>query len=101
MVRDVVDGLHEQGFRRILIINGHGGNTPAQGFAAEWMADHPGTQVKFHNWWNAPGSGPRCRPPTATRPGRSSLRHTSGRGSPLMPVPEDHGPASTEVAHPG
>ena len=55
VVRDMLDGLHEQGFRRILMVNGHGGNTPAQGFAAEWMADHPGTQVKFHNWWNAPG----------------------------------------------
>ncbi|CAM4119155.1 creatininase family protein [Deinococcus marmoris] len=55
VVRDILDDLHEQGFRRILIVNGHGGNTPAQGFAAEWMADHPGTQVKFHNWWNAPG----------------------------------------------
>ena len=55
VVRNLLDGLHEQGFRRILMVNGHGGNTPAQGFAAEWMADHPGTQVKFHNWWNAPG----------------------------------------------
>ena len=54
VVRDLLDGLHEQGFRRILIVNGHGGNTPAQGFAAEWMADHPGARVKFHNWWNAP-----------------------------------------------
>ncbi|WP_226342333.1 creatininase family protein [Deinococcus sp. AJ005] len=55
IVRDILDDLHEQGFRRILIVNGHGGNTPAGGFCAEWMADHPGTQVKFHNWWNAPG----------------------------------------------
>ena len=54
VIRDVLDGLLEQGFKRILIVNGHGGNSPAQGFAAEWMADHPGTQVKFHNWWNAP-----------------------------------------------
>lgn len=54
LVRDVLDSLHEQGFRRILIVNGHGGNSPAQGFCGEWMADHPGAQVKFHNWWNAP-----------------------------------------------
>lgn len=54
IVRDILDDLREQGFRRILILNGHGGNTPAQSFATEWMADHPGTQVKFHNWWNAP-----------------------------------------------
>ncbi len=54
LVRDVLDGLLEQGFRRILVVNGHGGNTPAQGFSGEWMADHPEAQVLFHNWWNAP-----------------------------------------------
>lgn len=53
-VRDILDGLYEQGFRRILIVNGHGGNSPAQGFVGEWMADHPEAQVMFHNWWNAP-----------------------------------------------
>jgi len=54
LVRDILDGLHRQGFRRILVVNGHGGNAPAGAFAAEWMADRPGTAVKFHNWWNAP-----------------------------------------------
>ncbi|THF87469.1 creatininase family protein [Deinococcus sp. KSM4-11] len=54
VVRDILDGLYEQGFRRILIVNGHGGNSPALGLSGEWMADHPGAQVKFHNWWNAP-----------------------------------------------
>ena len=56
VVRDILDGLLEQGFKRILIVNGHGGNSPAQGFVGEWMADHPGTQVMFHNWWNAPAT---------------------------------------------
>ena len=54
LVKDLLDSLAENGFRRILIVNGHGGNTPAQGFVSEWMADHPGCRVKFHNWWNAP-----------------------------------------------
>ena len=54
LVRDLLDSLAENGFRRILIVNGHGGNSPAQGFVSEWMADHPGYRVKFHNWWNAP-----------------------------------------------
>jgi creatinine amidohydrolase len=54
VVRDVLDSLAEQGFRRILIVNGHGGNVPAQALAGEWMADHPHVRVKFHNWWNAP-----------------------------------------------
>ncbi|MBM7044676.1 MULTISPECIES: creatininase family protein [Rhizobium] len=54
LVRDILDGLRLQGFRRILIVNGHGGNQPAGSLAIEWMADNPDTAVKFHNWWNAP-----------------------------------------------
>src|SRR5205814_10060175 len=54
VVREILDALTEQGFKRILIVNGHGGNTPAQSLAGERMADHPGLRIKFHNWWNAP-----------------------------------------------
>lgn len=54
VMRDLLDSLAGHGFRRILIVNGHGGNTPAQGFLGEWMADHPDVRIKFHNWWNAP-----------------------------------------------
>ena len=54
VIRDVLDAMAEQGFKRILIVNGHGGNMPAQGFVGEWIADHPGVRIKFHNWWNTP-----------------------------------------------
>jgi creatinine amidohydrolase len=54
VIRDVLDGLKRQGFRRVLIVNGHGGNSPAQAFAQEWVGENPGMQVRFHNWWNAP-----------------------------------------------
>jgi creatinine amidohydrolase len=54
LLRDILDVMAEQGFKRILIVNGHGGNTPAQGLIGEWMADHAGVRIKFHNWWNAP-----------------------------------------------
>ena len=54
LIRDILDSLAGSGFRRILMVNGHGGNQPAHPVAIEWMADHPGVQVKFHNWWNAP-----------------------------------------------
>ena len=54
IVKDLLDSLTESGFRRILIVNGHGGNSPAQGFVSEWMADNPSCRVKFHNWWSAP-----------------------------------------------
>jgi creatinine amidohydrolase len=54
VVRDILDSLHHSGFRRILVISGHGGNEPAGALAVEWMADHPGTRVKFFQWWRGP-----------------------------------------------
>jgi len=54
VMRDVLDALAGYGFRRIVLVNGHGGNSPAASFAAEWMADHPDTKVVMYNWWNAP-----------------------------------------------
>lgn len=54
VVREILDSLAESGFRRILIVNGHGGNSPAQTLAYEWMGDNPRVKVQFHNWWNAP-----------------------------------------------
>ncbi|GAA5532243.1 creatininase family protein [Deinococcus aluminii] len=54
VLRDILDSLARSGFRRLLLVNGHGGNSPAQGLVAEWTAEHPDCQVLFHNWWNAP-----------------------------------------------
>jgi creatinine amidohydrolase len=54
LLRDILDSLHASGFRRIVLVNGHGGNSPADAFAAEWMMDHPQGRVKLYNWWNAP-----------------------------------------------
>ncbi len=54
VVRDVLDALATHGFRRIVLVNGHGGNSPAGSLAGEWMADHPAVKVVLHNWWNAP-----------------------------------------------
>jgi len=56
VVRDVLDSLAYTGFRRVLIVNGHGGNAPAAGLAIEWMRENPAVRVKFHNWWNAPAT---------------------------------------------
>jgi creatinine amidohydrolase len=54
VVGDIFDAMAEQGFKRILIVNGHGGNAPAQSLAVEWMSDHPEIRIKFHSWWSAP-----------------------------------------------
>lgn len=55
VVGDILDSLFAHGFRRILIVNGHGGNSPVDAFCREWVAARPaGTRVRFHNWFNAP-----------------------------------------------
>lgn len=54
VIRDVLDSLAFTGFRRVLIVNGHGGNAPAASRAIQWMKENPGIRVKCHNWWNAP-----------------------------------------------
>jgi creatinine amidohydrolase len=54
ILRDILDSMAGQGFKRILIVNGHGGNAPAHGLIGEWTAEHPEVRIKFQNWWNAP-----------------------------------------------
>jgi creatinine amidohydrolase len=52
VLRDVLGSLHAQGFRRLLLVNGHGGNIPAGAFVREWMAAFQGAQAIFHSWFN-------------------------------------------------
>lgn len=54
LLRDLLDGLAGSGFRRILFVNGHGGNAAARGLLQEWMMDRPTVRAKWHDWWNAP-----------------------------------------------
>lgn len=54
VLTDVLDGMVRSGFRRIVIVNGHGGNSPAHGAVLEWLDRNRGCQVKWHNWWSAP-----------------------------------------------
>jgi creatinine amidohydrolase len=54
VLRDLLDSLHGQGFRRFLLVNGHGGNLPGGALVREWTADHPDAQAIFHSWWSSP-----------------------------------------------
>jgi creatinine amidohydrolase len=54
VMRDAVASVRRAGFRRLLIVNGHGGNAPVGALAQELMAEYPDMSIKFHNWWNAP-----------------------------------------------
>ena len=53
LLRDLLDSLYPQGFRRFLLVNGHGGNTPGSSLAREWVAGQPDAQVIFHSWWSS------------------------------------------------
>jgi creatinine amidohydrolase len=56
VLRDLLDGLAGQGFRRIAIVNGHGGNAPVTGLLREWLCQPRAqrVQVLYHSWYNAP-----------------------------------------------
>lgn len=54
LVRDILDSLYATGFRRVVIVNGHGGNTPVMPVTMEWMQASPGARCRFHDWWRAP-----------------------------------------------
>lgn len=54
LIDDILESLYRTGFRRIVVVNGHGGNGPVLGFIKEWMARRPDAKVKFHEWWKAP-----------------------------------------------
>lgn len=56
VVRDILNCLELQGFRRIAVINGHGGNAPVSGMIREWLCQprKEEVQVRFHSWYNGP-----------------------------------------------
>ena len=68
VMRDLLDSFKRSGFRRILVVNGHGGNVAAGSFAQEWMMDNPDCRVRFHDWWRAPATWARV---VATDPAAS------------------------------
>ncbi|MFN8220636.1 MAG: creatininase family protein [Fimbriimonadales bacterium] len=56
ILKDLLTNLSAQGFRRVIFVNGHGGNTPAQVAVEEFLNDHAdlGMVALWHNWWAAP-----------------------------------------------
>lgn len=53
VLTDLLDSVSRHGFNRILLVNGHGGNTPARTNVTEWVAQR-GVTVVWHDWWCAP-----------------------------------------------
>jgi creatinine amidohydrolase len=50
-VLDVLLGLHHSGFRRLVVMNGHGGNNTALKEAAYEFYEQTGAQVCVVHWW--------------------------------------------------
>jgi creatinine amidohydrolase len=53
LVEDVVRSAYRQGFRRILVLNGHGGNDPARVRLYEVANDLPDLHLAWYAWWQS------------------------------------------------
>jgi creatinine amidohydrolase len=51
IVGDIIRSLYGYGFRRILILNGHGGNTPVKTHLVELTNAHKDLKIRWYAWW--------------------------------------------------
>ena len=55
VLQDILHSLYRHSFRRVLIVNGHGGNQPSiQSSAAIVQTQFPDLRVKSFQWWLEP-----------------------------------------------
>lgn len=53
LAEDLVRSAYGQGFRRILLLNGHGGNDPVRGRLYELASQFPDLRLAWYAWWQA------------------------------------------------
>jgi creatinine amidohydrolase len=104
VLRGVVGSAARSGFRRVLLLNGHGGNSEAIGTAATTLAVAFGIRVAGATYWHLvpeaiapllerqPGLMHACEAET------SMVWHIFPEGVRPARLAEAHGPASTRVA---
>jgi creatinine amidohydrolase len=106
VLEDVFRSLYRHGFRRVLVVNGHGGNTPALSSAVQIVTqDLAGLRVKTFEWWTDAESyrvvietmgeqvGSHASPGEtafmlAVRPSAVKLERLTGRDAPARPSRE-------------
>ncbi|MEJ2204096.1 MAG: creatininase family protein [Gemmatimonadota bacterium] len=54
LLTDILDSLYRPGFRRILVVNGHGGNAVSRPTVESWAQARSDVDLRWHDWWRAP-----------------------------------------------
>lgn len=57
VAEDLVRSVYGSGFRRILVLNGHGGNDAVRGRLYELAGELPGLRLAWYAWWTAHSVG--------------------------------------------
>jgi creatinine amidohydrolase len=87
VVVDLLDSAYVHGFRRILILNGHGGNTASiQVALAEALNELHGLEVRLRSWWQEPAVKAVLE---AVYPGEAGGHADAGETSAVMAVRPD------------
>ena len=53
VVEDILRSLHGAGFRRVLILNGHGGNIPVKIHLVELLNELTDLRLSWYEWWTS------------------------------------------------
>lgn len=106
VLQDLFRSLYRHGFRRVLVVNGHGGNTAALSSALHLIAeDLPDLRAKTFEWWTdqesyrvvvemlGPQVGSHASPGEtafmlAVRPSAVKMNRLTGRDTPVQPARE-------------
>ena len=51
LVEDILRSLYGAGFRKVLILNGHGGNTPVKTHLVELVNELTDLEIRWYAWW--------------------------------------------------
>jgi len=106
VLEDLFRALYRHGFRRVLVVNGHGGNTAALSSAVQMVTqDLEGLRVKNFEWWTdseahqvvidmmgeqagSHASAGETAFMLAVRPSAVKLQRLTGRDAPMRPSRE-------------
>jgi len=53
VIEDIIRSVYHSGFRRVLVLNGHGGNDPARMRLYELLNCLPELRLSWYSWWTA------------------------------------------------